>query len=37
MSTESSTSTSTPANAYLADNYAPVTEEVTAFDLPVIG
>ena len=25
------------ANAYLAGNYAPVTEEVTAFDLPVIG
>src|SRR5688500_2915326 len=22
---------------YLSDNYAPVTEEVTAFDLPVIG
>ena len=24
-------------NRYLADNYAPVTDEVTAFDLPVIG
>ena len=25
------------SNRYLADNYAPVTDEVTAFDLPVIG
>lgn len=26
-----------PGNRYLSDNYAPVTEEVTAFDLPVEG
>jgi len=24
-------------NPYLVGNYAPVSEEVTAFDLPVIG
>ena len=24
-------------NLYLSGNYAPVTEEVTAFDLPVVG
>jgi carotenoid cleavage dioxygenase len=29
--------TDTPENFYLQGNYAPVTEEVTAFDLPVIG
>jgi len=26
-----------PTNAYLSGNYGPVTEEVTAFDLPVVG
>ena len=29
--------TSTDTSLYLSGNYAPVTEEVTAFDLPVIG
>ncbi len=29
--------TTTDVNMYLAGNYAPVTEEVTAFDLPVVG
>ena len=28
---------STTTSIYLNDNYAPVTEEVTAFDLPVVG
>ena len=28
---------STTTSIYLSDNYAPVTEEVTAFDLPVVG
>ncbi len=32
-----SSRTTTAANPYLAGNYAPVTNEVTAFDLPVIG
>ncbi len=31
------TDTTETATRYLADNYAPVTEEVTAFDLQVIG
>ena len=29
--------TTTETNIYLAGNYGPVTEEVTAFDLPVVG
>jgi len=29
--------TSTDVSVYLSGNYAPVTEEITAFDLPVIG
>ena len=29
--------TATDTSLYLSGNYAPVTEEVTAFDLPVIG
>ena len=37
MSTSSTTPNATTSNAYLADNYAPVSEEVTALDLPVIG
>jgi carotenoid cleavage dioxygenase len=38
MSTSESTSTTgTGTNQYLAGNYAPVTEEITALDLPVEG
>ncbi|MEQ8437665.1 MAG: carotenoid oxygenase family protein [Ilumatobacter fluminis] len=39
MSTTDDTSThaDTDTSLYLSGNYAPVTEEVTAFDLPVIG
>jgi carotenoid cleavage dioxygenase len=35
--TTHTTDTASVGNRYLADNYAPVTEEITAFDLPVIG
>ncbi len=39
MSTTDDTSThaGTDTSLYLSGNYAPITEEVTAFDLPVIG
>ncbi|HRE00078.1 MAG TPA: carotenoid oxygenase family protein, partial [Ilumatobacteraceae bacterium] len=35
MSTDTTSHTST--NLYLTGNYAPVRDEVTAFDLPIVG
>ena len=35
--TTTATTTGTTENRYLVGNYGPVTEETTAFDLPVIG
>ena len=37
MTTTEHDDTSTDVGIYLSGNYAPVTEEITAFDLPVIG